>query len=177
MTTPAACALPVYDLATIAKTHKRLSTDDVQQMMRQNPGLPSFFKDYSQYTDLLVLDTLRCQGYTLVPVLWRHEDCCEDLVYLTTSSDGSAVLDSMRVAGRGMDGQWHAEASMRLASHGELLATVLEENASDSESEPNVLDSVVTAYAVSPQGRFTKRQVSSVQRNLRAGEHIPGPKK
>lgn len=145
-------------------------------MLRHNPGLPRFFKDYSEYTDLLVLDTLRCQNYSLVPVLWRHEDCCEDLVYLTTSPDGSAVLDSMRIAGRGMDGQWHAEASMRVAGNGELHTTALEENDSDAEGVPNVLNSVVTAYAVSPQGRFTKRQISSVQRNLRAGEHIPGPK-
>lgn len=146
-------------------------------MLRQSSGLPSFFKNYSsEYEDLFVLDTLRCQGYTLVPVLWRHEDCCEDVYYLTTSPNGSAVLDSVRIAGRGMDGQWHAEASMRLAANRELHVTTLEENGSDSEGEPNLLDSVITAYTVTPQGRFTKRQVSNVQRNLRVGEHIPDSK-
>ncbi|WP_133256838.1 hypothetical protein [Hymenobacter edaphi] len=145
----------------------------MQAMLRRTPRLPGFFKDYNEYVDLVLLDSLRCPAYNLLTVLWRHEDCCEDLYYLTTSPTGSAVLDSVRIAARGLDGQWHAEALMRPTGNGELLVTAREENDSDAQNEPNVLDSVVTAYAVTPQGRFVTKQLSRGQRNLRPKEHIP----
>ncbi|UOQ72102.1 hypothetical protein [Hymenobacter cellulosilyticus] len=160
------CLLPEYDLKMVEASPKtaeqaKLSTTLVAEMVRQNPQLPRLFKDYNKYWELYALDTVRCKEFMIVSYLYRHEDCCSDVYYVTFSPDGKKVIDWATIANTGMDGMWSATATMNTQQI-RLRVTELEQDSED-DGQPGFWDSVVTDYSVTPQGKFVRARVDSVR--------------
>jgi hypothetical protein len=159
---PPACPLPAYQWKALADKPV-LDSLTVAALARQHPQLPEFFREYSAvYEHLRVLDTIRCAGFTLLPLLYEHEDCCEDLLYLTFTPDGRQLLDYLRPAGRGADGQWQAEATLRAEASGQLRVTTKTRN-QDDEGPAYYRDVVQYAYSLTPAGRFVRTRLDSVR--------------
>jgi len=161
------CPLPVYQLEELGKkvTDKsRLSSVAVKRWMKRYPRLPSWFSEYGDGQDLHVLDTLTCPAYTLVTMLYQHEDCCEDLYYVTYTPDRSALVGWQRVAQRGADGLWQAESHLRLDSNARLVVTHLADNQED-EGPAYYRDSVITRFELTPAGRWVRVRLDSTRTN------------
>lgn len=136
-------------------------------MVRQYPQLPELFSKYESELNLYALDTVRCQKFLLVPYLYQEYDYYTYIYYLTFSPDGRKLLDWVKPVTIGADEGWHAMASMQLSKDGQLRVTSLVQDASDpSNSITDYQDSVVTAYALTPQGRFVHTRLDSVRRAL-----------
>lgn len=162
-----ACVLPIYQLDDLRQRllpASRLTSGAVAQLVRANPQLPAPFRDYDPYVALSALDTVRCGAFTLVPVFYQSDDCCEDLYYLTFAAGTQQLLDWRQVASRGMDGQWHAEATMHRDAGGGLVVTELVDESED-EGPTYYRDSVVIAYSISAQGQFRSTRLDSVRTN------------
>ncbi|WP_100338827.1 hypothetical protein [Hymenobacter chitinivorans] len=163
---PPPCLLPEYDLKMVEAGPKtaekaKLSPALVARMVRQNPRLPPLFKHYNPYWELYALDTVRCQEFRIVSYLYRHEDCCSDVYYVTFSADGKKVIDWATIANTGADGTWGATATMR-TQEVRLRVTELRQE-SEADADAGVRDSVVTDYSVTPQGKFLRTRVDSVR--------------
>ena len=161
------CPLPVYQLEELGKQlvgKARLSPAAVKQWLQRYPRLPRWFGDYGDGQDLRVVDTLKCPGYTLVTMFYEHEDCCEDLYYVTYTPDRSALVGWQRVAQRGADGFWQAESRLRRDADGRLVVTHLADNQED-EGSAYYRDSVVTRYELTPAGRWARVRLDSARTN------------
>lgn len=145
-----------------AAERAKLSPALVARMVRQNPQLPPLFKEYNAYWQLYALDTVRCQGFVIVSYLYRHEDCCSDVYYLTFTPDGKKVTDWAVIAQTGADGMWGATATMSTQGN-RLRVTALTENEDEGVEEVMLRDSVITDYSVTPQGKFIRAKIDSVR--------------
>jgi hypothetical protein len=170
-TNAASCALPAYEFATLRtrfSAPSRLSAATVAALVRRNPQLPDHFARYQDYEqDLFAIDTLRCAQYWLVPLLYRYDDCCEDLYYLTFAPGAQQLRDWQRVASRGADGFWQQQARLQAHADGHLTVTSVGEDedseAPESQGRRYVRDSVVRTYRVSAGGRLTRLRVDSIR--------------
>ncbi|RYU79904.1 hypothetical protein [Hymenobacter persicinus] len=166
---PTLCLLPTYDVEQVSEARKsfdktRLSNKLVRQMVERNPRLPRLFNEYFDAWELYALDTVRCQAFSLVSYLYRHEDCCTDIYYVTFGPDGKKVIDWAAIAATGADGMWSATATMQ-AQANTLRVTKRKKDSEDGE-QPSFQDSVVTDYSVTPQGKFIRARVDSVRTKL-----------
>lgn len=162
--------MPVYDMEAL---NNRLTEEQslpdkvVARLVRQYPRVPEMFQKTEDGLNLYALDTVRCPKFRLVSYLYQGYDYYAYLYYLTFSPDGRQLLDWTQVATIGADEGWYARASMRLAPDGRLRVTALVQDASDpSNYITDYQDSVVTAYRLTPQGRFQHTRLDSVRRAL-----------
>ncbi|MBF9142689.1 hypothetical protein [Hymenobacter properus] len=131
--------------------------------MVQVSRLQRSFGSYSRYDDIFALDTVACQGFFLVSWLHRHEDCCEELYYLTFDNGERRLLDIKQVASGGADGDWQARSTMRLGKDGRLRTTTTAHNAispRDVRPDGSILayehtDVVVKEFALNPNGQIS----------------------
>ncbi|TGE27709.1 hypothetical protein [Hymenobacter metallicola] len=168
--TPAACRLPVYNISAEKERHpesQRLSDAVVARLAKQNPQLPHVFAEYNHRWNLYALDTVRCQGFLLVPMLYQEYDYYADIYYLTLTPDGRKVLDWAVVAATGGDEGWKATAQMQQDTDGRLRVTATVQDTEGGDSYvPVSRDSVVVAYALTPRGRIVRTLLDSVHKDL-----------
>lgn len=167
------CTLPTYQLAQLSPARaRRLDSVVVARLVVQAPRLKQRFGSYTRYDELFALDTVACQGFFLVSWLHRHEDCCEELYYLTFDNEEKKLLDIQQIASGGADGDWQARSTMRLLKGGKLRATTTAHNAiSQRDVQP---DGSITAYehtdvtvkefALLPTGRISRMRIDSTRR-------------
>ncbi|WP_139925225.1 hypothetical protein [Hymenobacter sp. DG01] len=170
--TPAsgACSLPVYDMEALNNRlteEQSLPDKAVARLVRQYPRLPEMFRKTEDGLNLYALDTVSCPKFRLVSYLYQGYDYYAYLYYVTFSPDGRQLLDWTQVATIGADEGWYARAGMRLDPDGRLRVTALVQDASEPSSYvTDYQDSVVTAYRLTPQGRFQHTRLDSVRHSL-----------
>gem|GEM_PF-6924070 len=167
------CKLPTYQLDKLNPSPaRRLDSAVVARLVMQAPRLKQRFGSYTRYDDLIALDTMACQGFFLVSWLPRHEDCCEELYYLTFDNEESKLLDIQKIASGGADGDWQAHSTMRIVKGGRLRATTTAQNAiSPRDVQPDGsipayehTDVVVKEFALRPTGRISRLLIDSTRR-------------
>jgi hypothetical protein len=165
---PAPCGLPAYNVEQVSAAREsfdktRLSNKVVQQMVRRSPRMPALFKSYFDAWELYGLDTVRCPNFILIAYFYRHEDCCEDIYYLTFTNDKEQkLIDWADVAKTGADGTWGAKAKLRAQKDGRLLVTTLTDDGA-GDDVTTWRDSVTTAFAVATDGHLSRTRLDSTR--------------
>ncbi|WP_139925217.1 hypothetical protein [Hymenobacter sp. DG01] len=149
----------------------------MQTLLSHAPIFRTRFGNYGSYDGIFALDTLHCAGFTLIPLLHQHEDCCQELYYLTFK--GSTLVDVKEVASSGGDGDWSKTSTLTLLPNGRLRVISREVDAVEVEEadisldtaatlaalnkQRYALDSTVTDFELTPQGKLVRLPVDSVR--------------
>lgn len=171
--TPAACALPAYNLEKLPTASARqLDSAGVFRLCQQSAGLKEAFADYYAGEKVYQLAAVPCNGFTLLPLYRKGEDETHRLYYLTLGA-GQRLQSWTLLATWGTVEEWHGASNIQQAGSG-LRVTTLNQMDYRADSEymndetyKFTQDSVVDDFHLTPAGQLVKTRVDSSQRVVR----------
>ena len=171
--TPAACALPAYDLEKLpTAAAEQLDSAAIFRLCQQSPGLKEAFADYYAGEKIYQLAAVQCEGFTLLPLYRKGEDETHRLYYLTLGA-GQRLQSWALLATWGTAEEWHGTGKLQQAGSGLRVITLSQmDYRADGEYMNDktykfTQDSVVEDFHLTPAGQLVKARVDSSQRVVR----------